>query len=151
MPRLSNGKGLSLVRPVVESLASAVRTLVVAAAIIERDGRYLVTRRQAGVHLEGHWEFPGGKCEPDESLASCLSRELREELNVQASIGREVLSVAHDYPDRRVELHFFNCGIAGTPAPQQGQEMRWVARDDLRTLPFPPADAELIEILMSRS
>ena len=55
-------------------------TLVVAAAIVERDGRYLVTRRQQGVHLAGHWEFPGGKCDPGETLAGCLARELREEL-----------------------------------------------------------------------
>jgi len=119
-------------------------TLVVTAAIVERDGRYLVTRRQRGVHLEGHWEFPGGKCEAGESLAVCLVRELREELDVGAMVGREVLTTTHDYPDRRVELHFFECEIDGVPQPQQGQEMQWVQRHELTALEFPPADAELI-------
>jgi 8-oxo-dGTP diphosphatase len=119
-------------------------TLVVTAAIVERDDCYLVTRRQQGVHLEGHWEFPGGKCEAGESLRSCLVRELREELDVGAVVGREVLTTSHDYPDRRVELHFFECQIDGLPVPQQGQEMRWVTRPELAALDFPPADAELI-------
>ena len=118
--------------------------LVVTAAIVERDGCYLVTRRQRGVHLEGHWEFPGGKCEAGESLASCLVRELREELDVGAVVGREVLRTFHEYPDRRVELHFFECQIEGLPVPQQGQEMRWVPRPELAALDFPAADAELI-------
>ncbi len=61
--------------------------LVVTAAVIERGGRYLVTRRQKGVHLEGLWEFPGGKCDAGESLADCLRRELREELGVDAAVG----------------------------------------------------------------
>ncbi len=46
--------------------------IVVAAAIIERDGCFLVTKRQTGVHLEGYWEFPGGKCEPGETIVACL-------------------------------------------------------------------------------
>jgi len=126
-------------------------TLVVTAAIVERDGCYLVTRRPRGVHLEGHWEFPGGKCEAGESLPSCLVRELREELDVGAVVGREVLTTAHDYPDRRVELHFFECRIDGVPMPQQGQQMRWVPRRELAALDFPPADAELIDRLTQRT
>jgi 8-oxo-dGTP diphosphatase len=124
-------------------------TLVVSAAVIERDDRFLVTRRQAGVHLEGHWEFPGGKCHAGESLAACLTRELLEELNIGAEVGVEILSTTHDYQDRRVELHFLRCVITGDPAPQQGQEMRWVAREELGTLQFPPADEQLIEMLVS--
>jgi 8-oxo-dGTP diphosphatase len=122
-------------------------TLVVAAAVIERDGRFLVTRRQPGVHLEGYWEFPGGKCESGETHDVCLRRELREELAVDASIGPELLATVHVYPDRRVELHFFLCDITAAPAPQLGQEMRWVARAELAALSFPPADRELIELL----
>lgn len=126
--------------------ASAIR-LVVAAAVIERDGTYLVTRRQRGVHLEGYWEFPGGKCEDGESLDECLRRELREELGVGASVDAELLSVAHDYADRVVELHFISCELTGTPEPLLGQQMRWVARHELRDLRFPPADEELIALL----
>jgi mutator protein MutT len=126
-------------------------TLVVAAAIVERNGCYLVTRRQKGVHLEGHWEFPGGKCHRGESLATCMARELREELAVDASVGPELLATTHDYDDRRIELHFLSCSIRGDPHPQQGQEMQWVARDDLFSLQFPPADEELIRWLTGRT
>ena len=122
-------------------------TIVVTAAVIERDGEYLVTRRQRGVHLEGYWEFPGGKCEPGESLDDCLRRELVEELGVDAEIGDELLAVTHTYPNRRVELHFIACTLIGTPSPLLGQEMRWVAREDLRSLKFPPADEQLIRAL----
>jgi mutator protein MutT len=124
-----------------------MKTIVVTAAVIEHDGRVLVTKRQPGVHLEGQWEFPGGKCDPDEPLDACLIRELREELNVHASVGAEVFTTTHKYEDRRVELHFLRCRLLGDPTPQLGQEMRWVSRVELATLEFPPADAELIRIL----
>jgi mutator protein MutT len=123
-------------------------TLIVTAAVVERDDAFLVTRRQKGTHLEGCWEFPGGKCDAGESLAACLARELREELDVDARVGDEVFSTTHAYPDRSVELHFFRCDLYGEPRPQIGQEMRWVRRDELTTLDFPVADAELIQILM---
>jgi mutator protein MutT len=122
-------------------------TILVAAAVIERAGQVLVTRRQAGVHLAGHWEFPGGKCEPDESLADCLRRELREELNVHAIVGDLLLTTTHAYPDREVTLYFFQCDLLGEPTPLLGQEMRWVRRDALGELTFPPADIELIRLL----
>jgi mutator protein MutT len=123
-------------------------TIVVTAAVVERDGRFLVTKRQKGAHLEGCWEFPGGKCDLSESLAACLARELLEELDVDARIGEEILATTHTYPERSVELHFFRCELYGEPRPQLDQEMRWVAREELATLDFPPADAELIRKLM---
>jgi mutator protein MutT len=122
-------------------------TIVVTAAVIERDGTYLVTRRQRGVHLEGFWEFPGGKRDPGESLDECLRRELVEELGADAEIGAELLAVTHAYPDRHVELHFIACTLIGTPSPLLGQEMRWVPRAELRSLKFPPADEQLIRLL----
>jgi mutator protein MutT len=124
-------------------------TIVVAAAVIEAGGRLLVTRRQKGVHLEGVWEFPGGKCDVNETLQDCLARELLEELDVPSRIGEEIFTTTHQYPDRSVELHFFRCELLGDPRPQLGQEMRWVTRDELTPLDFPPADAELIERLGS--
>jgi 8-oxo-dGTP diphosphatase len=123
-------------------------TIVVTAAVIERDGRFLLTRRQAGVHLAGQWEFPGGKCDAGESLAVCMVRELREELAVEALVGEEILTTTHAYPERRVELHFLRCSVSGAPRPQQGQQMQWVSRAELGGLEFPPADTELIRILM---
>jgi mutator protein MutT len=121
--------------------------IVVTAAVIERDGRFLVTRRQAGVHLEGFWEFPGGKCDAGEPLAACLARELREELDVHARVGEELFTVTHTYPERTVELHFLRCELLGEPSPQLGQQMRWVPRGELAALEFPPADAEVIAML----
>ena len=123
-------------------------TVVVAAAVIERGDRFLLTRRQRGVHLGGYWEFPGGKCEPGETETACLVREIREELGVEAAVGHELLATTHADADRRVELHFLRCDIGGAPAPQLGQEMQWVAREELVTLEFPPADAELIRMLV---
>jgi 8-oxo-dGTP diphosphatase len=121
--------------------------VVVTAAVIERADAFLVTRRQAGVHLEGFWEFPGGKCGPGELLDECMRRELLEELNAHATVGEELLVTTFSYDDRRLELHFIRCALLDEPQPQQGQEMRWVARADLPSLQFPPADAELIQIL----
>jgi 8-oxo-dGTP diphosphatase len=123
--------------------------LVVAAAVVEQADRFLLTRRQPGVHLEGFWEFPGGKCEPGEALPACLAREIREELGVGATVGPELLTISHAYPDRRVELHFFRCTLDGAPAPQLGQDMQRVARGELAALEFPPADRELIERLVN--
>jgi 8-oxo-dGTP diphosphatase len=119
----------------------------VVAAVVERDGRFLVTRRQPGVHLEGYWEFPGGKCEPGEAHDACLARELREELGVAMTIGGLILSVSHDYPDRAITLHFYACAIDGEPRSLLGQEIRWASRDELKALEFPPADADLIRTL----
>ena len=122
-------------------------TIVVTAAVVEHDGSYLVTRRQKGVHLEGFWEFPGGKCDRDEPLKICLAREILEELDVPSRVGEEIFTTTHAYPDRLVELHFFRCELLGEPRPQLGQDMRWVRREDLATLEFPLADAELIRML----
>ena len=121
--------------------------IVVTAAVIRRGDTFLITRRQRGVHLEGYWEFPGGKCDAGESLAACLEREIREELDAFIRPGREVLATEHAYPERVVELHFIECELLGEPRPMLGQDMRWVPRKDLRTFSFPPADDELIELL----
>jgi mutator protein MutT len=128
-----------------------VTKIVVAAAIVERDDAFFVTRRPRGVHLEGAWEFPGGKCEAGETLAACLARELMEELGIDAVVGDEVFTTSHDYGDRTVELHFLRCRWEGDPSPLLSQEMRWVTRDELSSLEFPPADAALIERLRSRA
>jgi len=123
------------------------RTLNVVAAVVERDGSFLVTRRQAGVHLAGLWEFPGGKVAAGESHEDALRREMLEELATDVSVRSLVSTAAHAYDDRHVTLHFYRCELAGTPRPLLGQEMRWVPRGELRTLGFPPADEELIALL----
>jgi mutator protein MutT len=125
--------------------------IVVLAAIVERDGRLLVTRRLKGTHLAGLWEFPGGKCDAGETHEACLARELIEELGVTSSIGPEMLTVEHAYPERTVRLHFRTCAIGGEPRPLLGQEIRWVERSELASLEFPEADRELIEMLSRRT
>jgi mutator protein MutT len=122
-------------------------TIVVAAAVVERDGRFLVTRRIKGTHLEGLWEFPGGKCDAGESLGECLQREIAEELGARVSVGEEIFRITHEYPGRSITLHFFACSLTGDPRPLIGQQMQWVARKDLRSLEFPPADDRLIDLL----
>ncbi len=125
----------------------AAERIVVVAAVIERDDAFLVTRRLEGTHLAGLWEFPGGKCHAGEDHATCLVRELREELAVDVSVGGKILKVSHAYPELIVELHFYRCGLLGQPVPQLGQEMKWVARAELRSLQLPPADERLVELL----
>ena len=121
--------------------------IVVVAAVIEENDRFFLTRRQAGVHLAGMWEFPGGKIDPNETHAEALRREIREELDADVQVGELVLHTRHAYPDRTVGLYFYRCALIGTPKPQLGQEMRWFARAELETLGLPPADAELIALL----
>jgi 8-oxo-dGTP diphosphatase len=121
--------------------------ITVVAAIIERDDRFLLTLRPAGTHLEGCWEFPGGKCHAGETRAEALRRELFEELDIVAEVGELVQTVTHEYPEKTVQLHFYRCQYAGEPKPMLGQEIRWVSRGELATLTFPEADAKLLELL----
>jgi len=127
--------------------ADRTDTIVVLAAIIERDAGFLLTRRLKGTHLEGLWEFPGGKCEPGETHEECLARELREELGVSATIGPELLVTEHAYPERTVRLHFRRCDIEGEPQTLIGQQMQWVTREQLGAIAFPEADRELVDLL----
>ena len=120
----------------------------VAAAVIVQNGRYLITQRTSRSHLEDLWEFPGGKRQPGESLEACLRRELREELDVDVSVGEKVYETSWEYPERKVILHFFRCQIAGgTISPTEGQAFRWVPPEQLLRYDFPPADATLVRQL----
>jgi mutator protein MutT len=119
----------------------------VVAAVIEKDGKLLITRRREGTHLQGLWEFPGGKPEPGEALEDALRREILEELDATVSVVERIETIDWQYPDRRVSLVFFRCGVEGEPRPLEGQEMAWVTRDELARYDFPAADARLIERL----
>ena len=122
--------------------------IVVVAAVIEENNRFFLTRRQPGVHLAGMWEFPGGKIDPAETHAAALEREIREELDAGVAVGELIFQTTHVYPDRAVALYFYRCTLVGTPRPLLGQEMRWVPREELSSLGFPPADEELIRLLL---
>jgi 8-oxo-dGTP diphosphatase len=123
--------------------------VTVVAAVIEDNDRFLVTRRQAGVHLAGLWEFPGGKIDPAETHAAALVREIREELDADVEVGELIFHVTHDYPERTISLFFYRCRLGGAPRPTLGQEMRWVPRAELAALGFPPADEALIARLVA--
>ena len=124
--------------------------IVVVAAVIERDGAYLLTLRPHGTHLAGHWEFPGGKVHHHETHVEALRREIFEELDAIARVGKIVHTVTHAYPEKIVELYFYECELDGEPKPMIGQQMRWVPRDELASLPFPDADRDLISHLIER-
>ena len=122
-----------------------MKRIEVAAGLVFRGGRLLITQRPPGSHLEGLWEFPGGKCEPGESIETCLSRELFEELGVTVRVGERVAEIAHDYPGKQVRLHFFLCRLPdGEPRPLQCAALAWVSAEELDGYEFPAADAELI-------
>ena len=123
--------------------------IVVLAGVVEKNGRFLVSRRLKGTHLADYWEFPGGKCEPGETHEACLAREFREELDVEIDVGAEILTTEHAYPERTVRLHFRRCTLRGDPRPVLGQAVRWITRDELHSLPFPEADRDLIRMLVS--
>lgn len=123
--------------------------ITVVAAVLERDGHFLVTRRQDGVHLAGLWEFPGGKIDPGETHVAALEREILEELDTTVEVRDLIFETAHDYGNVAVRLYFYACVLTGAPRPLLGQEMRWVPRHELPQLGFPEADAELIRRLTS--
>lgn len=122
--------------------------IVVVAAVIEDGDAFLVTRRQEGVHLAGMWEFPGGKVDPLETHVEGLRREIREELDADVDVKELVYFTAHEYSGRAVMLYFYRCTLEGEPRPMLGQQMRWVPRAELASLGFPPADEQLIKMLV---
>ena len=89
--------------------APAGKPVEVAAGLVFREGKLLITRRSAGGHLAGLWEFPGGKREPGETFEECLHRELREELGIEVQIDSLIEEIVHHYPERAVRLKFFRC------------------------------------------
>lgn len=115
--------------------------IVVAAGVVARGDQILVARRKAGSHLGLKWEFPGGKLEGGESPERCLTREFEEELAVRIAVGPVLDVVFHRYPQREVLLLFYACDIvAGEPQPLDCAELGWVARADLESLDWVPAD-----------
>ncbi len=128
-----------------------LQRVVVVAAVVEQDGRFLVSRRLEGTHLAGYWEFPGGKVHDNETLEEALGRELVEELGTAADGFAKLHVTSHEYPERTVELHFYRARLAEQPTPALGQELRWISRREFAELAFPPADAELIARLVNEA
>ena len=120
----------------------------VAAGLIRRDGKILITRRPKGSHLEGFWEFPGGKREEGETLEECLQRELREELGITVQAERFLARVEHEYEAISISLHLFECSRPlDDPRPLGCASIRWARLQDLHKYRMPPADRKFLLFL----
>lgn len=120
----------------------------VALALVRRDARWLVARRRPSAHLGGLWEFPGGKCGPDEPVAAAAVRELHEECGVDAIAELALDPVAWEYADRCVTLTPVICRWRGGEARPLGNDAcRWVSLAELSELEMPPVNAAIIRSL----
>jgi mutator protein MutT len=129
--------------------ADTARTEVTA-AVIEKSGKYLVTRRSR--EDENVWEFPGGTLEEGESLQDCLKREILEELGMDVEVGGEIKVVKTSREDRELHIHFYECRItAGKPLALGCREFSWLAPKDLMRLPFATADKEMARELGAKT
>lgn len=124
--------------------------LVSAVALIDADGRVLLTQRPEGKSMAGLWEFPGGKVEAGETPETALIRELQEELAIDTweSCLAPLTFASHSYEDFHLLMPLFACRKwKGIPKPMEGQALKWVKPNDLRNYPMPPADVPLIPML----
>ena len=125
--------------------ALAVKPIDVAAGLVFNQQKLLITQRPEGSHLAGLWEFPGGKREPGETFEGCLVRELREELDIEVTLGQVFEEITHDYPGKTVHLKFFLCRLAkGEPRAIGCTAYEWATRESLAKRDFPPADQRLL-------
>ena len=125
--------------------------LVVAAALVDVDGRVLIAQRPPGKTLAGLWEFPGGKLSPGERPEAALIRELAEELCI--TVAEPCLApltfASHAYPTFHLLMPLYVCRRwEGLARPNEGQALKWVRPGALRDFPMPPADAPLIPPLI---
>ncbi len=121
--------------------------LVVAAALVDADGRVLLAQRPKGKQLEGLWEFPGGKVDVGERPEDALIRELKEELGIEvkAACLAPLTFASHAYDDFHLLMPLYVCRKwEGFVRPLDGQALKWVKPKDMRSYPMPPADAPLI-------
>lgn len=118
---------------------------VVAAIIRGEDGRICLSKRPDDKHQGGRWEFPGGKVEGGEPLSAALTRELHEELGMEDAMSTPFMTIAHQYPDLHVTLHFRDVTAwRGVPVGREGQEVRWFALRELPGLTFPAANQPVV-------
>jgi 8-oxo-dGTP diphosphatase len=125
--------------------------LVAACALVDADGRVLITRRPEGKPMAGLWEFPGGKVEEGERPEATLIRELREELGIETKEAclAPLTFASHDYQDFHLVMPLFVCRRwEGLAKGREGQALKWVRPSELRQYPMPPADAPLIAPLI---
>ena len=122
----------------------------VTAAILEKDGRIIIAQRKSKDHLAGKWEFPGGKIEPGETPEECLARELKEEFNIEVSVGDFLGSNIHHYDHISIELMAFRTiWVGGEINSTDHKDYKWVTIDELDQFDFAPADRPFVDKLIS--
>lgn len=128
-----------------------MKTIKVAAAVIGRqhEGRQQIFATAKGYgEFKGLWEFPGGKIEPSETPQAALVREIREELATLVRVGERLATVEYDYPSFHLSMDCFRCEIVrGELTLLEAEDARWLTREELDSVPWLPADIELIEQL----
>ena len=122
-----------------------MRTIEVVAAIILKDGQVFATRRGYG-EWKGWWEFPGGKIEAGETPQAALSREIREELAAEISVGNLLDTVEWDYPDFHLTMYCYVCTLLSESVNLNEHEASaWLTHDTLRSVNWLPADVILLD------
>ena len=120
----------------------------VAAGLIQKDGKILITQRRFGDTFGGLWELPGGKQEVGESLQQCLIREIHEELNFKINVIEKLMSISFRYDHVEITLHVFSCSVLkGSPETKGVQDWRWIDLQDIDQHNFTAADQKVIENL----
>ncbi|MEJ0009397.1 MAG: 8-oxo-dGTP diphosphatase MutT [Alphaproteobacteria bacterium] len=128
--------------------------LVAAMALIDADGRVLLTQRPEGKAMAGLWEFPGGKVEPGETPEAAVRREMREEIGVEIceNCFAPLTFVSHTYETFHLVMMLYVCRRwENIPQPLEGQKLVWKRPLDMRELPMPPADVPLVGALIDAS
>jgi 8-oxo-dGTP diphosphatase len=129
-------------------VASRPRLQVVAGILRDDDGRILISRRQAGKHGAGRWEFPGGKIAPGEEPLAALRRELAEEIGIEVIRASRYMALEHDYPERSVALDFHLVAEwRGAVQALERQELAWAGAAELFDYDILEADAPVLEAL----
>ena len=128
-------------RDISQSVRQDKPKIRVVAALIEREGRYLITKRRASAVLPLLWEFPGGRVEDGETDAEALCREVMERLGVHARVGMLISFVDHEYENYRVGLHLYQCELEeGELRPIGVADARFVSSAEFEHYEFTPAD-----------
>ncbi len=122
----------------------------VVAAVIDHDGRYLITQRNSNAVLPGLWEFPGGRVEPEEQETACLLREVLGRIGVEVILGPKLGEHLHDYASYQVHLTMYSCKLPAEarPYPATVADLRWVTSREFLDYDFPPADEKTMSKLL---
>ena len=125
------------------------RKIRVVGAMIEKDGRYLITQRSPTGSLPLLWEFPGGRVEAGETDQGALARELREEMGIGVEVGDRVIHVEHAYEGYDIDFCVYRCREKGAEIRHLGvNDHRWVVPEELDGYEFPPADEKSLAQLL---